>query len=102
MDEQRLKAAIGLSRRSGNLASGNGATVKAIETGRAKLVLVDESASNRTRKNLCLLCETYRVPCKMLPGTFELARAAGYDTSKMLALLDANLAKMAASAIKAE
>jgi ribosomal protein L7Ae-like RNA K-turn-binding protein len=100
LDEQKLRSAVAFSARSGKLQSGDSAVRKSIAMGRAKLVLIDESAAQRTQKNIGELCRKHRIEFFVIPSVYNMVQWAGRDTSKILCLEDKNLAGMALDALK--
>jgi ribosomal protein L7Ae-like RNA K-turn-binding protein len=98
MNPAKLRAAIGFAARSGQLACGDSACRKALQMGKACLVLIDDSAAENTQNRFKTLCERYQTRCQMAPADVQLAQAAGRDTAKVFAITEENLAKMAMSA----
>lgn len=87
----RLYGAIGLAKKAGALKSGDFATEKLLRGGKAKLVLMDASASDNTRRRYTGMCERQGVPLMELPA---LGGAIG-DASRMLAaVVDDNFMRM--------
>jgi ribosomal protein L7Ae-like RNA K-turn-binding protein len=68
-DETARKVAgfLGLCTRAGQLSSGQEACVGAIRKGQATLALLDEGASENTRKRLGDACRTHGVPLYGMP-----------------------------------
>ena len=90
----RLRGLLGLSQRAGRLLTGMDNTQNAIRTGKACLVLADESAAENTMKKLADACIYYHVPLMKLPqGLLE--GATGRDGRMMGALTDNGFAEKA-------
>ncbi len=62
MNEKALRGALGLAFRAGQLIPGAEKTLMAIRDGRAGLILVDEGASDNTRKKLSDGCAHRNIP----------------------------------------
>ena len=87
----RLRGLLGLAQRAGRLLTGMDNTLNAVRTGKAMLVLADESAAENTMKKLADACIYYHVPLVKLPqGLLE--GATGRDGRMMGALTDKGFA----------
>ena len=90
--QDRLRGLLGLSQRAGRLLTGMDNTLNAIRTGKACLVLADESAAENTMKKLTDACIYYHAPLMNLPqGLLE--GATGRDGRMMGALTDNGFAE---------
>lgn len=67
MNEKALRGALGLAFRAGQLIPGAEKALMAIRDGRAGLILVDESASDNTRKKLSDGCAHRNIPWHQTP-----------------------------------
>ena len=88
MTEQAIKdltGFLGLCLRAGQLTLGQDLCVGAIRGGKAALALLDEGASENTRKRLSDSCRSHQTPLYLLPKGL-LASAAGKD-GRMVASL---------------
>ena len=91
---ERLRGLLGLSQRAGRLLTGMDNTLAAIRSGKACLVLMDESAAENTVKKLTDACIYYHAPLMKLPqGLLE--GATGREGRMMGALTDAGFADKA-------
>ena len=52
---------LGLAERAGKIASGEFAAEKAVKTGKARLIIVAEDASDNTKKKFSDMCKYYQV-----------------------------------------
>ena len=88
---------LGLAMRSGNLTLGESGVHKAISSGTAKLVLVDEAASENTKKKYRDSCTFYNVQLLLTsadrlgqsigkPGRMSAAVAAGPLCERLMQL----------------
>ena len=65
MAETKLFNSIGLCRRAGKCQSGEFAAERAVKAGKAKLILLEQTASENTRARFTSLCagrKRYRLP----------------------------------------
>ena len=69
---------LGLSARSGQITLGADLALREIKAGRAALVLLDEGASDGTKKKIADACAFRQVPLHMLPAG-EISRACGKE-----------------------
>lgn len=91
---QKRKAfgTLGLAMKSGNVASGEFLTEQAIRSGKARLVIVAEDASDNTKKKFRNSCRYYRVPMAVFGEKEVLGNAVGKEFRASLAVLDPGLA----------
>ena len=87
-----ISGLLGLSCRSGQIVLGADLALREIRGGRAALVLLDEGASEGTRKKISDACAYRNVPLHMLPEG-ELSRACGRDGRMAAALRPGKLCK---------
>ncbi len=83
---------LGLAMKSGNVASGEFLTEKAIRDGKAKLVFVAEDASENTKKKFRNSCYYYHVPIAIFGSKDELGNAIGKEFRASLAILNQGFA----------
>ena len=69
---------LGLSARSGQITLGADLALREIKAGRAALVLLDEGASDGTKKKIADACAFRQVPLHMLPAG-DISRACGKE-----------------------
>lgn len=69
---------LGLCTRAGRLSFGQEACVKAVRKGEATVVLLDEGASENTRKRLRDACQSHGVPLYGMPEG-RIAQAVGKE-----------------------
>ena len=63
MQRRKLISLISLSMRAGKIVSGEDSCVKALQSGRARVVFVASDASDNTRKKFADKSSYYGVPC---------------------------------------
>lgn len=78
--------------KSGNLASGEFSTEKAVKEKKAYLVIVSEDASDNTKKMFTNMCTFYHVPIYFFSEKNQLGHAIGKQYRASLAILDRGLA----------
>ena len=83
---------LGIAAKSGNVASGEFSTEKAVKTGMAYLVIVSEEASANTNKMFTNMTDFYEVPMYVFGTKDELGRCIGKEFRASLAITDENLA----------
>ncbi len=94
MDSKRkILNLVGLATRAGRTASGEFSTERAVKSGKAKMVLVAEDASENTRNMFDNMCTYYRVPVHIFGTKDELGHAMGKEMRASLAILDEGFAK---------
>ena len=92
---------LGIAAKSGNVASGEFSTEKAIKTGYAYLVIVSEEASANTNKMFTNMTDFYEVPMYVFGTKEELGRCIGKEFRASLAITDENLANAVENKLKA-
>ena len=97
MMQDRLYNAIGLCRKAGKAKSGAFAAENAIKAGKAKLVLLEEGASEATKTHYEQLCAAHGVPLEYVE---TVGRAIGKDARIVMAVTDANFRDMIERAMR--
>ena len=93
----RLYNAIGLCMKAGKAKSGAFAAENAIRTGKAKLVLLEETASEATKTHYEQLCAAHGVPMAMVE---TVGGAIGKDSRIVMAVTDPNFKEMIERAMR--
>ena len=88
----KVLSLLGLCARGKNLVSGEYSTEKAVKTGKARLVVVSEEASDNTKKMFTNMCTYYKVPICYFGKKDELRHAMGKEMRASLAIVDEGLA----------
>ena len=89
----RILSLLGLAKNAGKTASGGFQTENAVKAGKARLCIIAEDASERTKKQYRDACAFYRVPF-VIYGTKEtLGHAMGQELRSGMAVLDEGLAE---------
>lgn len=84
---------LGLATKSGNVASGEFATEKAVKSGKASLVIVAQNASDNTKKMFTNMCSFYNVPLAFFGDKEELGHAMGKQMRASVAVLNEGFSK---------
>ena len=99
MAETKLFNCLGLCRRAGKCQSGAFAAERALKAGKAKLVLLEENASENTKDRFSALCEGRKVPFRLVP---EVGRAIGREAHGVMAVTDIGFVNMILDALASE
>ena len=99
MAETKLFNSLGLCRRAGKCQSGEFAAERAVKAGKAKLVLLEASASENTKERFLALCTGRNVPLILVP---EVGRAIGREGHVVMAVIDTGFANMIRGAMASE
>ena len=91
MQETKLFNSLGLCRRAGKCQSGEFAAERAVKAGKAKLVLLEETASENTRERFSSLCAGRNIPLKLVP---QVGRAIGRESHVVMAVTDIQFANL--------
>lgn len=99
MENPKLSMALGLSMRAGKCIAGDFACEKALKSGKAKLILVEDAASDNTKTRYREWCITRNVPYLVIAGV---ANAVGKPGRMIFAISDAGFVRMIQSALGAD
>lgn len=99
MAETKLFNCLGLCQRAGKCQSGAFAAERALKAGKAKLVLLEENASENTKDRFSALCEGRKVPLRLVP---EVGRAIGREAYGVMAVTDIGFVNMILDALASE
>ena len=83
---------IGLATRAGAVTSGEFSVDKAIKAGKARLVIIADDASDRTKKGFKDSCSFYGVPLAIYKHKETLGHSMGKQFRASLAILDTGFA----------
>jgi ribosomal protein L7Ae-like RNA K-turn-binding protein len=84
---------LGIAAKSGNVASGEFSTEKAVKEGKAWLVIVAEDASDNTKKMFSNMTEFYEVPMYTYADKETLGHFIGKEFRASLAVTNEGLAR---------
>jgi ribosomal protein L7Ae-like RNA K-turn-binding protein len=89
----RWASFLGLANRAGKLITGEEMTVKEIQRGNAKLVLLSKDASRNTEKKITDKAAFYKVPVRRVENREALGQAIGKEARVVVAVMDIGFAK---------
>ncbi|NLC87406.1 MAG: hypothetical protein GX682_01295 [Clostridiaceae bacterium] len=88
MIKNKIYGLIGLARRAGKIAFGTESSIDTIKRKKAKLVIVAENCSDRTKKNFDLVCKEENVPIRVFGTIEELSDSIGQDNKAVIVIKD--------------
>ena len=94
MTDPRLAGALGLAVRARGAVIGQQSVQEAIYRRRAKLLLLDPSVSEESRKQWEILADREHIPLRMLGERDLLSQAAGRVNARICAVVDPNFVKL--------
>ena len=97
VNSKKLLSLIGLATRARKVVSGEFSTEKSVKSGRSRMVIVSEEASDNTKKMFTNMCAHYKVPIYLLGTKDELGHAMGQEFRASLSVEDAGFAKSMAA-----
>ncbi|OZI11608.1 hypothetical protein CEW92_11185 [Bacillaceae bacterium SAS-127] len=97
MKQPQWAGLLGLANRARKIISGEELTVKEIQRGQAKLILLSMDASPNTKKKIQDKASFYRVPVKWVDDRYVLGQAIGKEARVVLAVLDSGFANKLSS-----
>lgn len=92
-EDGRILSLISLTKKSGNLKSGEEMVLEAIRSKKAHLVIVAGDASENTKKKFKDKTEYFGVPLVTFSDKDTLGKAIGKEYCASLAIMDGGLAK---------
>lgn len=90
MINNKIYGLIGLARRAGKISFGTESSIDTIERRKAKLVIVAQDASDRTKKNFKILCERENVKIRIYGTIDELSKSIGQNNKAVIVIKDEN------------
>ena len=91
MGQNEVYTALGFAQRAGKLVSGETACEKAMRRGNVKLFVVDELASEPTKKRWMERCKNMNITFAVVP---QAAWAIGQEQKMAIAVIDPGFAQM--------
>lgn len=89
----KIYGLLGLARKAGKISFGTQSCIEAIEKRKAKLVIIAEDCSDRTKKNFEDISKIANVPI-MVMGTIEnISKCIGQNNKAVIVVRDENFAK---------
>lgn len=93
MINNKIYGLLGLARRAGKISFGTESAKETIEKNKAKLVIVAEDCSNRTKKNFESTCKNENVPIRIFGTIEDLSKSIGQNNKAVIVIKDENFAK---------
>lgn len=93
MKENKIYGLLGLARRAGKISFGTESSIDTIERRKAKLVIIANDSSDRTKKNFKQLCETYNVQIRIISTIEEISKSIGQVNKAVIVIKDENFSK---------
>ena len=93
MQSEKFLRMLGLAKRAGGVAFGEGAVRDSIRDNTAKLVIVADDAADNTKKKFNDNCNFYGVRCAELFDRYALGKACGRDFAVVLSVKNEGLAE---------
>ncbi len=98
----RIYSMLGIGRKAGKVFGGEFKTEESIKTGRARLVILAQDASNNTKKKFQNMCSYYQVPCCVYGTKEEIGHAIGLEFRASVVVNDAGIADKIADYLNME
>lgn len=92
VNNNKLMGMLGLATRAGKIAFGTEASIECINKRKAKLVIVAEDCSEKTRKNFEFLCKKNNIPILIHETVESLSKAIGNENKAIICIKDTNFA----------
>ena len=102
MQSEKFLRMLGLAKRAGGVAFGEGAVRDSIRDNTAKLVIVANDAADNTKKKFNDNCNFYGIKCAELFDRYALGKACGRDFAVVLSVKNEGLAKNMISMLDAD
>ncbi|MFL6555688.1 MAG: YlxQ family RNA-binding protein [Bacillus sp. (in: firmicutes)] len=93
MKDNQWMSLLGLANRARKIISGEELSVKQIQSGKARLIILSADASANTTKKITDKCNSYEVPYKIVENRHLLGQAIGKEARVVVAVLDDGFAK---------
>ncbi len=93
MNEQKVVNLLSMAQRANQVVSGEFAAAKALQEGKARLLLVAKDAASETKKNYAGLAAKYKVPIYYLLTRDSLGTCLGKTFRAAAVLLDPGFGK---------
>ena len=93
MIENKIYGLLGLARRAGQISFGTESAKETIEKNKAKLVIVAEDCSDRTKKNFEMACTNKNVPFRIYGTNDKISKCIGQENKAVIVIKNENFAK---------
>ena len=92
MINNKIVGLLGLATKAGVIIAGTDASIECIESKKAKLVLISEEASEKTKKNFEFICNKNFIPIVIWGSIETLSKAIGKNNKAIICIRDKNFA----------
>lgn len=92
MDNNKFLGLLGIATKAGKIVAGSEIVTESIKFKKAKLVIVAEDASDKTKKNFEYLCNKYEIKIIICETIDNLSMAIGKKNKAILCVKDKNFA----------
>lgn len=89
--ENRVLGLIGIATKAGKVAFGTEAVTETIKNKKAKLVIVAEDASDKSKENIVYLCDKSRIQIVVFGKIETISKAIGKQNKAVISIKDKNL-----------
>ena len=93
MINDKILGLVGLAARARKISFGADSTEEEIQKRKAKLVIVAEDSSDRTKKRFTELCQEFNVPIIFYSNIEDISKAIGKQNKAIVSIKEANIAK---------
>lgn len=90
VQNNKVYGLLGLARRAGKISFGTESSIDTIERKKAKLVIVANDSSDRTKKNFEDLCTKKNVPIRIYGTIEEISKSIGQNNKAVIVIKDEN------------
>lgn len=92
INNSKLIGMLGLATKAGKITFGTEASTECINKKKAKLVIIAEDSSDKTKKNFEFLCSKNNIPLLIIETIDNLSRAIGNKNKAIICIKDKNFA----------
>lgn len=93
MEQNKVFRLLGLATRAGKISFGYESVVDTMQKSKAKIVIIAEDASERTKRNIERIANDCNVPVKIYGNIETLSKSIGKENKAVIAIKDNNFAK---------
>jgi ribosomal protein L7Ae-like RNA K-turn-binding protein len=93
INQNKVLGLLGIATKAGKITCGTDAVLEEIKKKKAKIVLVAEDASNRTKENFQHLCENENIPIAIFGNIEDVSKAIGKQNKAVVCIKDKNLSE---------
>ena len=90
MIKNKVYGLLGLARRAGKISFGTESSIDTIKSKKAKLVIVANDSSDRTKKNFESICLEKNIPIRIYGTIEELSKSIGQNNKAVIVIKDEN------------